>query len=390
MLMSAFAAWRHPSHNGRPVNVLYGVESMEVAGAERVVLSLIQGLDRSRFRPMICCLTERGELADRAEALGVPVVALGKSPHFDWPVLPKLVSLLRRREITIVHTHVWPANVWLRVAARLAGVPVAVVTEHTVPLWKRRPQLLVDRWLAGATGRIICVAEAVRDFYRTRVGIAAEKLTRIHNGVMLEPFQELPDPSQQRTALGVDPRSRVLLAVGRLLPEKGHRYLLEALTRLRERHPRTVLLVAGEGPLRGELERASRAAGLNGSVRFLGNREDIPCLLLAADVLVLPSLREGLPLVVLEAMAAAKPVVVSDVGGTREAVVDGVTGLLVPPADPSALASALSVLLADPAKAQAMGREGRRRVEREFSAERMVREVERVYEEELARSGRRS
>jgi len=173
--------------------------------------------------------------------------------------------------------------------------------------------------------------------------------------------------------------------VARLLPEKGHRHFLEALAALRGAQPRISGLIVGQGVMRAELEARSRELGLLDSVRFLGERTDVPEILQATDILVLPStLREGLSISLLEAMAARRPVVASDVGGNRETIGDSGAGLVVPPADSRSLTEALEALLADPEKARRMGEAGRAKVERDFDIRRMVRQTETIYTDLLA------
>ncbi len=368
-----------------PSTVLYAVESMERAGAEQVVLSLLRGLDRKRFRPVVCCLTERGELAEQAEALGVPLEALGKHPRFDLPVVPRLVSVLRRHRVEIVHSHVWPANVWGRVVGGAMRVRGLVVTEHNVDLWKRKTHFLVDRCLARLTNRILCVSKAVERFYHESAGIPREKLEVVPNGIDPAPFAESIDAASVRREVGVRKAGPVLAVVARLLPQKDHRNLLEALARLKERGLEVSCLVAGDGPLREELEKLALERKLGDTVRFLGERRDVPRLLLASDLVVLSSAHEGMPLAVLEGMAAGKPAVVTDVGGNAEVVRNGETGFVVPPSDPAALANAIEKLLRAPDVARAMGAAGRERVRREFSVATMVRRNEEIYERILDR-----
>jgi glycosyltransferase involved in cell wall biosynthesis len=364
------------------VTVLFAVESMERAGAEQVVLSLVRGLDRKRFRPVVCCLTERGELAELVEAEGVPVEALHKHPHFDLPVVPRLWSVLKKYDVRILHSHVWPANVWGRVVGRAAGGLRLVVTEHNVDLWKRKPHFAVDRFLARFTNRIVCVSRAVEGFYRDVVGVPQKKLVYVPNGIDPEPFARSIDVAAKRRSLSVEPDERVVAIVARLIPQKDHGTLLNALKKLDERGVGARCLVVGDGALRADLEKRARELELEGRVRFLGERRDVAEVLLASDVAVLSSIHEGMPLAVLEAMAAAKPVVVTDVGGNREVVRDGETGIVVPPGDPGALSDALARLLTSSEVARKMGAAGRERVLREFSLIAMVKRNEEIYEED--------
>jgi glycosyltransferase involved in cell wall biosynthesis len=367
-----------------PFTILYGVESMERAGAERVVASLVRYIDRARFRPIVCCLTIKGELAEEIESQGVPVIALHKHPHFDLPVIPKLISLLKKHRVDIVHSHVWPADVWCRFVGKAVGTPGIVVTEHNVDLWKRKTHLTLDRWLSRWTDRIICVSEAVKRFYTDEAGIAPEKLVAVPNGIDPAPFQVPVDSDRKRRELGLDPASPLLTVVARLLPQKSHRDFLRAMKTLRDKGLQATGLIVGDGPLRQELENDARALGVVDRVRFLGKRRDVPEILAITHVVVLSSVHEGMPLAALEGMAAGKPAVVTDVGGNREVVRDGVTGFVVPARDPAALAEAAAKLLRSPSLAESFGRAGRDRVEREFSVERMVRRNESIYWEILS------
>lgn len=350
-----------------------------------MVLSLVKGLDRERFRPVVCCLTEPGALAASVEALGVPLLALGKHPHFDLPVIPRLAAVLRKHDVRLLHSHVWPANVWGRVVGRLTRRPHLVVTEHNVDLWKGRTHFAVDRFLARFTDRVLCVSRAVEEFYRDVVGIPAEKLLYLPNGIDPTPFAGGPDGASTRRDLSLTEERPVVTVVARLLPQKDHRTLLSALRLLKDRGAAVSCLVVGDGALRQELEARARELSLDGGVKFLGERLDVAKLLLASDVFALSSIHEGMPLAVLEAMAAAKPVVVTDVGGNGEIVRNGETGFVVPPRDPAALADALARLTSSPELAKRMGAAGRDRVNREFTLEAMVRRNEEVYEELLAR-----
>ena len=366
---------------GRRLRVLQLVESMEVAGAEQVVLSLVRHLDRDRFEPLIGCLTVEGPLAVQAREAGVPVVALGKRAGLDLAVLPKLVRLMRDHRVDLVHTHVWNADVWGRVGAWLARVPVRVTTYHSVDVWKGRRHLAVDYGLARMSAGVVCVSEAVRRFYRDRAGVPESKLSVILNGIDPRAFEAPIDVAAKRRSLGVPVEGPVFIVVARLLPEKGHRHFLEALHHVRATFPQATGLVVGAGPERPELEaQATKLGLLEGGVQFLGERRDVPELLAASDVFVLPSsIREGLSISLLEAMAARKPVVVTDIGGNRETVEHGRTGLVVPPADSRALAEGLLEVLGDPARARDLAEGGRRKLDREFGVERMVRETELLY-----------
>ncbi|MBA3585933.1 MAG: glycosyltransferase [Gemmatimonadetes bacterium] len=241
---------------------------------------------------------------------------------------------------------------------------------------------LNHRAARACVDRYIAVSEEVARRMRARFRVPASKLQVVRNGIDLDRYCRAADP-RLRLLLARDEPRAVVLTVARLDPQKGHEYLLAAAAAI----PQAVFVFAGEGEERPRLERMARALGVADRVRFLGHRSDIPDLLAVCDVFVLPSLYEGLPLAVLEAMAAAKPVVATAVGGTDEAVTNGKSGLLVPPAEPSALADAIRTVLGDPTVARRLGEAGQARARREFSASRMIREVSGVYEDLLERVG---
>ncbi len=219
------------------------------------------------------------------------------------------------------------------------------------------------------------------DEMRHVFGLPSEKLTVIPNAIPIEDFAATADPALRSELAGGTPRP-VVLSVARLDPQKGECYLLEAAVQI----PEAVFVLVGDGPQRSALESQAAALGLTERVRFLGRRSDVPALLAACDLFVLPSLYEGLPLSVLEAMAARRPVVATDIAGTREAVRDGITGLLVPPADPGALARALRRLLGDPSLGAALTSAAYDRMQVEYSAATMVKRVTQVYEMLLPRA----
>lgn len=232
---------------------------------------------------------------------------------------------------------------------------------------------------------MVAVSKEVYQAEVQRSGIDPKKVTMIPSGVQVQRFID-PDPAsteQLREAWGIQPRTHLIGTVGRFVPPKGHTYLLDAIVRLQSQFPDVKTLVVGDGALLRPMEEKAQALGLSDAVVFTGIRRDVPEILALLDVFVLPSLWEGLPIALLEAMAAGLPVVATRVGGVPEVVEDGVTGLLVPPRDPDALAEAITRLLRDPDLRCKMGQAGRERVESEFSVEKMVRKTETLYEEVL-------
>lgn len=366
------------------LNVLQVIPTLDRSGAEKQMVMLATGLPRERFRVEVAALTRLGPLEADLRAAGVPVTLIGKTGKLDPRTLGRLTRLMKQRKIHVVQTWIFAANVYGRIAARRARVPVVVTAEMAVDLWKSRAELAVDRFLARWTDRVVGNSKAVVEFYR-KAGVPEGKLGVIHSGIGEE---EPPgdDPEAVRQALGARPGAAVMLFVGRLAKQKGVRDLLMAVDIVQHVEPEATTWVVGDGPLRESLEEVAESFGLlgTGRVRFLGHRDDVPRLLKAADLLVLPSLYEGLPNVVLEAMRFRKPVVATQAPGTTEVVTDGETGVLVPVGAPKELARALRDLIRDPERRKALGEGGRRRVEAEFQAERMIERFGELYEE-LAR-----
>jgi glycosyltransferase involved in cell wall biosynthesis len=370
------------------LNVLQLIPTLDRSGAEKQMVLLAKGLPRDRFRVEVAALTRLGPLEGELRDAGIPVTLIGKRLKVDPFALGRLVRLMKSRKFDVVQTWIFAANVYGRVAAHRAGVPVVVTAEMAVDLWKGKAQLAVDRRLAMWTDKVVGNSNAVVDFYR-KAGVPDGRLAMIPSGIVDEEPPEV-DPAAVRAEFGFPSGSPLLIFIGRLAPQKAVDDLLSALDLLQHTEPGLRTLIVGDGPLREQLQTKAHAFTLDETVRFLGHRDDVPRLLAASDVLVLPSLYEGLPNVVLEAMRFRKPVVATSAPGTTEVVVDGETGRLVPMRDFVALARAIRELIRDPEKARRMGEAGRGRVEAEFRAETMVERFATLYEEIARAKGRGS
>jgi glycosyltransferase involved in cell wall biosynthesis len=258
-------------------------------------------------------------------------------------------------------------------AAWLARVPAIVATAQ---LYVEPRDVLRVRLSLCSLDRIIAVSREVRTRYAATLGVPARKLVVVHNGIAIPPAVPAAAPALRAQLVEGRP-DYVVLTPARLHEQKGHAFLLQAAAQV----PNATFVLAGDGPLRAELEARAHELGVAERCVFLGNRTDVTELLAAADLFVLPSLYEGLPVSVLEAMAARRPVVATAIGGTDEAVTHEVTGLLVPPSDPGALASAIRRIQSDPAFAERLAAAGRERVEREFSSLATAGDVMRIYDE---------
>jgi glycosyltransferase involved in cell wall biosynthesis len=365
------------------LKVLQLIPTLDRAGAEKQMVLLARGLPRERFRVEVATLTRLGPLESDLRASEVPITAIGKRLKLDPLALGRLVRFLRARRFDVLQTWIFAANTYGRVAARLARVPVVVTAEMAVDLWKSPRELAIDRWLVRWTDRVVGNSQAVVDFYRRR-GIPNDRLTLIRSGIGDEEAPPV-DRAAIRARFGWPGDAPLLLFAGRLAPQKGVEDLIAAIDLVQYNVPELRVLIVGDGPLRPRLEASARAFRLGGMVQFTGHRDDVPELLAAADLLVLPSLYEGLPNIVLEAMRFAKPVVATAAPGTTEVVVDGQTGVFVPVHDPPALAQAIRSVVHDPERARRLGAAGRARVESDFRVATMIDRYAALYDE-LARA----
>ncbi len=365
--------------------VYYFTDSADFGGAERALATLLEGLDRSRWKPTLIHHPEAGlaPLLAEARRLGVALWPVPRMPDglLGARRMPSFARALHGRRPAVFHAHLtWPlACKYGLMGALLARVPAVVVTVQLYVDFKMDPSIyLQQRLLAAGVGRYVAVSEEVSQRLRQKLPIPAHKLQVIRNAISPAAFTCMAS-SEVRTGL-CDAGQPLILTLARLDPQKGLTYLLQAAARV----PGAVFAIAGEGPERPALEAQVRALGLDGRVVLLGYRPDVNQLLASCDLFVLPSLYEGLPLSVLEAMAAGKPVIATAIGGTAEAVVPGQTGLLVPPADPGALADAIQKLLSEPGLAQQLASAGQYRARQEFTSEVMVQRVMQVYDDLLA------
>jgi glycosyltransferase involved in cell wall biosynthesis len=334
----------------------------------------------------VCCLKSIGGNPFEAElrAAGVPVTNLGARNLRDVSAFRRLLRLLREERIDLVHAHLAYASIWGALACRILGLP-CVATLHVVPSGAPRHSregireaLLVralDRWAA----RVIAVSRAVREAWIERGGIEPGKIVVVGNGVEAGAFAGLGEREAVRRELGIEPGAPLAVTVSVLREGKGIEVLLDALPAVLADHPAARFLVAGDGPLKAILAARAARLGVGEKVIWAGFRRDVPALLAAGDLFVLPSLWDAYPTVLLEAMAAGLPVVSTRAGGIPEIVDDPRTGRLVPPGDAETLADAISGLLASPAEREALGRAARAEAVARFSVEGWVERLEGVY-----------
>ena len=336
----------------------------------------------NRYNPIVACPSGDAVTLKWLQQAGITVYPMRMRKFGNLIPMIELTRLLKRESIQILHVHGQEAGIWGRVAARLAQVPIVVYTPHTIETTKEplRPfYYLLERALASYTDMVISVNEVDRLKLIDLGIVPPDRVVTIHNGIDAQRYDLRIDSIRKREELEVGTTSFLIAQIGRLNQQKGLRCLIQAASLVLEKYPKALFLLIGEGPLEGELRREVEELGLSQSVRFLGWRDDVPEILACVDLFVLASLWEGLPYTLLEAMAAGLPVVATDVGGCREVVLDGETGLLVPPRAPEALAQAIMMLLSERNLLQGMAEKGRERVAEHFSIEVMIEKTEAVY-----------
>jgi glycosyltransferase involved in cell wall biosynthesis len=376
----------------KPLGLLFVLTSAVRGGVEEVVLALLERLDPSEFRLALAApaplLDQFASDLRRVRVAAEPVAAQSWSDVRD---VRRLADVIRRVRPDVVNPHLFRSTLVAAPLARWLGVPAVVETYHGREAWRQgrlRGSFLPDRLVARCLDRVIAVSDAARDFLVAAKRYPPGKVVVVPNGRDLAVFAPGRHRERVRKELGLDVQTPVVGVVGRLEAQKGHAHLLDAWPAIVREFPDARLLVVGEGSLRPVLEARAREQGPAASIVFTGFRADVPRLLDAIDVLVLPSLHEGMPLTAIEGSAMARPVVATAVDGTPEVVRDGVTGRLVPPAAPGPLAEAVLALLRAPERARAMGAAGRRWALDCFGLDRQVMATARVYRSALAARAR--
>mgnify|MGYP003393046388 CR=1 FL=1 len=358
------------------VQVIY---SLEIGGVEKLAVTIGSHLDQAKFRAAICALDGDGVLAEELVRLGIPYHVLWRK-GIEMGVLARLYRCFRQEKARIVHTHQFAQLLFSVLPAMAYGAKI-VHTEHEYYIYRNNARARrLFKQLVRFCSALTVVGPEVARYYVEELGVPRQRIHVIANGVNLDQFGIEGRESRSRLGLSVD--DVVFGIVGRLEPEKDHRTLLQAFRSLIEHQPAR-LVVVGDGRLRSELESYARTLGLEPHVSFLGTRTDIPEVLAAFDVFVLSSVNEGVPLSVVEAMGAGKPVIATEVGGLRLLVHPEVNGLLVPPADPAALAAAMRSLAGNLTRRQEMGMQGRRIARESFSVSTMINRYQEVYQSVL-------
>jgi glycosyltransferase involved in cell wall biosynthesis len=369
--------------HGRKIHVVQVIGTMHIGGAEHAVVALCRGLDRSRFDVTLCCTRERGVLAEKVASEGVDVRLAAPTDNRLRHATPYFLHrMLAELKPDVVHTHGTPSLLHAGPLAALGLLAPWVHTFHygNYPLPNRR-YMTGERIFSHYASRLVAVSDAQRQALMRYHRIAPARIETIVNGVAANPF--LDDPSvraARRAELGFGDDDVVVGCVAVLSAQKGISVLLQAARTVVDRNPRVRFLIAGGGPLERQLRAEAAALGLGSRAVFTGWRQDNLELLTALDVFTMSSLWEAMPLALLEAMAARRPIVVTDVGDNRLVVAGGECGVVVPPSDAAALAAGIERLVRDPAAAAAMAARAQDRFERQFTTAHMLANYETCFE----------
>ena len=362
-----------------PRKVLHLLQGLDVGGLEYMVVALVNRLNRENFLPSVCCFDTLGKLQDNLLD-DTKVTLLQRKSGIDLLYPFKLASLLKKNGIEIVHLHNSTAFFYGVLAGKIAGNKRIIYTEHARDIIPNIKVRLMDKILSYMTDRIVVVAEFLKKNLVEREWMNPSAITVIYNGIEGISFNRQYDRSEIFQELNITPTAKIIGIVARLDPIKNHRCLIRSMKKVAIFFPDTVLLIIGDGPLRHELEELVLSEGLQKIIFFLGIRDDIPRLLSVLDVFVLCSLSEGLPLTILEAMAAGCPIVATAVGGIPEIIQDGREGNIIPSDDPDKLAEAISGILGNEEKRREMGDKAKKRFEEKFTLRAMVKKYEELYD----------
>lgn len=380
-------------------NVMQVVSNLDIGGGQEVVRTLAVNLNEMGARTIVCAF-EDGPLQEEIEQEGIPVFILpGRSasilslPRFiremrsNSEALQELIDIY---QIDVVQTHLLRV-LNLPVMSLLRSKPSLLVfwTFQNARFSLREDHLQSGKWLlkpkrwvyrllylkaADRVSGYIAVSEEVKKALIDEIGSIGDKVSVIFNSVDLRRYRSSSDKKALRDHLGLDKDAQIISVIATFKAQKGQRYLIEAAATLVKDFPNMKILFVGDGELRGELEAKTKALNLDNNIEFLGTRQDVPELLAASDMFVLPSLWEGLPMALVEAMASGLPIVATDVSGSKQAVVSGETGILVPPGDVQELSNAINYLLSNPEIGEKMGAAARIRADEVFSARKQARD----------------
>jgi len=373
--------------------VLHFTYSQVYAGAEEHMVTLLRGLDRKLFRPLLACHPRLLEEMRHTLPNDVEVFPIRLDGPTSFRAAWQLARILKKQRVEILHSHMFHSSLLASPIGWVCRVPVIVETPHVAERWRKgwvKGSFFVDRLISRCVTYHIAVSQSNALYLEHCKRLHADKVITIRNGCDLAHFaRDRQAPEELCKNLGISDGDLSLLVPARLEPQKGHAVLLKALPQVLREFPKLKAIFVGDGSLRKNLERQSHDLGLDSSVKFVGYQSRMADWYAMADLMVLPSFYEGLPLVAIESLASCCPVVATAVDGTPEVVVDGETGLTVPPGEPGPLAEAICFMFRNPEMRKSLGLRGRELVESEFDQAKQIRETADLYRRGLGFGGQR-
>lgn len=367
--------------------ILYVIDGIEFGGGERVFAQLLNGLPEDRFEPYLASAPNDAFLKN-IKSKNLVFYPVDFSNRFNPLPLMRLYRIVKSQRIDIVHSQGARADFFARIAAKLAKVPIIISTVqmlvegYNVGYLKRFLYQTFDRFSERFVDYFLVVSSVLKENMIEVHGIPPDKIIKIYNGIETDYYKPVGNEEMRykiRREFAVNDSDILIASLGRLVWQKGFEYFLHAIPEILREIPDARFILVGDGPLRPELERLAVELGEGDKIIFAGYRSDVRDVLAALDIVVIPSVLEGFPMITLEAMAMAKPIVAAKIDGITEQITDGINGILTPPKDSSAIAQAIITLINNRGKAKAMGLAARKKVEQEFSVDKMVAETEKVY-----------
>ncbi|HVP36426.1 MAG TPA: glycosyltransferase family 4 protein [Terriglobales bacterium] len=359
--------------------ILHLNTTSSIGGAEQMIIDLAEQTSLDKFRTYVSVLRE-GELLSELRRRHVKFIWLKESTRvYDYKFLRNIVELIRQNRIDLIHSHTWGTDFYGYWGSKISGIPMISTIHDRYYIFEKWTRRLSYRLFINHIKKIVAVSKDIKGLLIDELKISSQKVRLIYNGINTLKFQTVENLDMIRDELDLGRHDLVIGNVGNLREVKDHRTLITAFSKIVPLFPRSKLLIVGEGKLKPDLKKLCEELGLGERVLFLGHREDVPFILSLLDVFILPSVSEGCSLSLLEAMAAGKAVVATNVGGNPELVLNGKTGILVPPSQPDQLAEKMIHLLSNEDLRKKMGAEGRKRVKQKFSRESMVKNYEELY-----------
>lgn len=362
----------------RPLRLIHLIHSLGSGGAENGIVNLVNHHDEHKFVTAICVFNGGGELTERVNRKKTEIFELDKKNGNDPSLIWKLIQLFSIWKPDIVHTHSWGTLCEGVIAAKISGIPVIVHGEHgTVQMkWHNR---FIQKLFWNAVKKVLSVSDMHKRRLISDIGFPQGKIEVIYNGVDTNKFRKVKKPVNYEIIPGFIPKGIVISTIGRLMPVKNQAMLIDAFANVFAKYPDTVLLIAGDGPLKNDLQHQVHALKISEAVHFMGIRSDIDDVLRMSDIFVLPSKSEGMSNTILEAMSTSLPVVATRVGGNIELVIEGETGILIPSDNRLVLEQSLLYLIDHPLTRKKMGEAARKRISSNYSIHTMVKNYEKFY-----------